>query len=253
MALPDATSPRHRRRCGGRSRAAGPGKPPADGPLPAMLNEATKLAGWISDPAPEGPFGGAVVFAPRSRDAQRAAIKDSPRKHRRANRRRWAEDPRYRCALPRASGPRRGLAGMGQGSRARYSPSRAVTSAIGPEEAPALAPDGWWRAPGGFSEAGVDQRPRPTLPGFCSEAMTGAVVDHRGRLGVSCPGHSWPATGNVETVFTLSRTTVFRLRLRPGTVYRRDARRFTAATRRAGVRRLGFFSGAGGGGNQCGH
>ena len=138
-------------------------------------HEATKLAGWISDPAPEGPFGGAVVFAPRSRDAQRAAIRtarastggpivvDGPKTH--------GIDALYRELRDRA-----------EVSPAWAKAHGKIFTVTGgdfgdwPEEAPALAPDGWWRAPGGFSEAGVDKA-SAYLAGLLPEAMTGAVVD----------------------------------------------------------------------------
>src|SRR6056297_3619880 len=139
------------------------------------VHDAMKAAGWASDPAPEGPFAGAVVFAPRSREAQRAALRTA----------------RERTAGPIiVDGPKtHGIDALYRELRDRAEVSPAWAKAHGkiftvtggdfgdwPEEAPALAPDGWWRAPGGFSETGVDKA-SVCLAGLLPEAMPGAVVD----------------------------------------------------------------------------
>src|SRR6056297_3546897 len=105
------------------------------------VHDAMKAAGWASDPAPEGPFAGAVVFAPRSREAQRAAVSSA-----------WAK----------AHGKLFTVTG---GDFSDW-----------PAEAPAQAADGWWRAPGVFSEGRID-RASAHLAELLPAALPGSVAD----------------------------------------------------------------------------
>jgi len=139
------------------------------------VHDAMKAAGWASDPAPEGPFAGAVVFAPRSREAQRAALRTA----------------RERTAGPViVDGPKtHGIDALYRELRGRAEVSSAWAKAHGklftvtggdfsdwPAESPAQAADGWWRAPGVFSEGRID-RASAHLAELLPAALPGSVAD----------------------------------------------------------------------------
>lgn len=138
--------------------------------------DALEAEGWHSvDETPGGPFAGAIVFVPRARDAQRSAIRVA---------RRHTAGPIV------VDGPKtNGIDAFWRELRGRADVGEAYSKAHGkvftvsggdfsdwPDEAPALGPDAWWRAPGVFSADGVD-RASAYLAGLLPGALKGRVVD----------------------------------------------------------------------------
>jgi 16S rRNA (guanine1207-N2)-methyltransferase len=136
--------------------------------------DALSREGWTISDAP-APAASAVVFAPRAREAQRASL---------------------RLAREMTSGPvlvdgpkTHGIDALYRELRNRAEVSEAWSKAHGkvftvsggnfsdwPDLAPALDPDGWWRAPGVFSADGIDKASAmlaETLPPH----LAGTVID----------------------------------------------------------------------------
>lgn len=131
--------------------------------------------GWQSLKDPAGPFAGAVLFASRARATQRATL---------------------RLASERTTGPvvvdgtkTSGIDAFLREIRSRADVSQPYSKAHGkvfavrggdfsdwPEHKPALARDGWWRAPGVFSADGID-RASALLAAHLPGSLPGRVAD----------------------------------------------------------------------------
>ncbi|MDJ1006440.1 MAG: class I SAM-dependent methyltransferase [Paracoccaceae bacterium] len=138
-------------------------------------HDALSAAGWTCDLALDGPFAAALVFAPRARAAQRAALA---------------------MARNRTAGPivvdgakTDGIDALYREVKVRAEVSDAYAKAHGkvfavtggdfsdwPEFSPAEGADGWWRAPGVFAEGGIDTA-SALLAEALPDALPGRVVD----------------------------------------------------------------------------
>ncbi len=138
-------------------------------------HQALSKRGWTSSREVKGPFDGAVIFAPRARDAQKAYM---------------------RLARKMTSGPiivdgtkTDGIDTLYKHLRQKADVSEAYAKAHGkvftvtggdfsdwPDVNPAPSGDGWWRAPGVFSADGIDKASAllaETLPG----TLKGHIID----------------------------------------------------------------------------